>query len=136
MKNTNVKTIETNAVETKKRRLRSVLVMMMTIVLVFAMTMLPALAASPNAGDAIQGAVKSGLSEVYKVMTAIVVPIAVIAIGFAAFKIFTGGEKGMEQAKKIILVTIAGLVIVYLAPIVIKQLSGWFDGYGTGGVFD
>lgn len=58
-----------------------------------------------------------------------------LALGFAAYQILAGGEKGMEKAKKTILYTAIGIAIVFLAPTIINQISGWFSNSGDAGVF-
>ena len=84
-----------------------------------------------DAAGAIEQGMKSGLKEVYTILTAVAVPIAVICIGFCAVKIFMGGEKGMEQAKKLAIYTAVGLAVVYLAPAIVTQVAGWFSDNNT-----
>ena len=57
------------------------------------------------------------------------VPIAAICFAWNAFKVLFGGERGMEQAKKNILIIVIVLALVFLAPPIIKEVGGWF---GTG----
>ena len=84
---------------------------------------------------AIEGQIASGMGSVYGVLKTIAIPIAAVALGFAAYQIFAGGEKGMEKAKKTILYTAIGIAIVFLAPTIINQISGWFSNSGDAGVF-
>ena len=51
-------------------------------------------------GGSIEGRIASGLGDVYKVITTIAVPIAVIAAIFSGYNFFFGGEKGAEKARK------------------------------------
>ena len=86
-------------------------------------------------GGSIEGQIASGMGSVYGVLKTIAIPIAAVALGFAAYQIFAGGEKGMEKAKKTILYTAIGIAIVFLAPTIINQISGWFSNSGDAGVF-
>ena len=89
------------------------------------------------AGDisAISAAIANGMSSFYGVLKAVTVPIAAVAAVAAVFQIFTGGEKGMEKAKKIIIYTAIGVAIAYIGPLLIKTVAGWFDTVGDGGAF-
>ena len=59
-------------------------------------------------------------------MKAVILPIAALALAWCGFKALFGGQKGMEEAKKYALIIIVVVAIVYLAPIIIEQVGGWF----------
>lgn len=86
--------------------------------------------------DSISSAISSGMGQLYSVIKIIAIPVGAVALGFSAFQIFTGGEKGMEKAKKTILYTAIGIGIALLAPLLISTVSGWFSDVGDQGVFD
>lgn len=90
---------------------------------------------SGDTAKTIEQGVKTGMSKVYGIVTAIVVPIAVVCVAIAAFQFFMGGEKGMEKAKKIILYTLLGVAVAYLAPLIVNEVSTWFSSQGDQGVF-
>ena len=73
----------------------------------------------------------SGLSEVYNILWKIALPIAGVCLAFCAFKIWAGGERGMETAKRTALYTLIALAIVFLAPIIVKPVGGWFSSGGS-----
>lgn len=101
------------------------------VALAFCM-MLSCAFAAPTTGtaDAIQNGVNDGAKQLYGVMTAILLPVAAVVFAWAAFKVLFGGEKGMEQAKKTILTIVIVLALVYLAPLIINQVGGWFSSSG------
>ena len=68
-------------------------------------------------------------------MTAIVLPIGAVAFAWNAFKMLFGGQKGMEEAKRNMLIIVVVVALVWLAPIVIEQVNGWFKDTEVGGVF-
>lgn len=110
---------------------------MMIIAIVTAMFCSFALAADPTAPtDAIEDGVKTGLSQLYSIMTKLVVPVAVVVLAWCAFKVFAGGQKGMEEAKKTALITIIVIAIVYLAPLIVQQVASWFESSMDTSVFD
>ena len=78
-------------------------------------------------GNAIQNGIKSGAQQLYSVMTAVILPIGAICFAWNAFKALFGGERGMEQAKKNMLTIVIVLALVYLAPVIITQIGGWFS---------
>lgn len=93
--------------------------------------------AFPAFADSIESKIAGGMQDVYKVIIAICVPIAVIAFAFAGFQAFAGGEKGMEKAKKTALYTIIALGVILLAPIIINQVAGWFESdTGDASIWD
>ena len=63
-------------------------------------------------GGSIEGQIASGMGSVYGVLKTIAIPIAAVALGFAI-----------------------GIAIVFLAPTIINQISGWFSNSGDAGVF-
>lgn len=85
-------------------------------------------AASTSVGTAIQDGVKDGTASLYSIMTAIVLPIAAVSLAWNGFKVIFGGERGMETAKKNMLTLVLVLALVYLAPLLIEQVGGWFKG--------
>lgn len=116
------------APEKTRKRIKYARLALITVCIVNLLMMMafPALAA-----DSIESRIAGGMQDVYKVIIAVCVPIAVIAFAFAGFQAFAGGEKGMEKAKKTALYTIIALGIILLAPIIINQVAGWFES-GTG----
>ena len=86
----------------------------------------------------IQSGIAKGMENIYSIILTITIPVAVAVVGFCAFKIFTGGEKGMQEAKKTFLIAVVALAIIYLAPWLVTQVAGWFDPHDStyGGVFD
>jgi 4-amino-4-deoxy-L-arabinose transferase-like glycosyltransferase len=83
-----------------------------------------------EAASSVVSGISTGLGSLYKVMTAVAIPIAAIVAAFCAFYILAGGDKGMEKAKKIGLYTAIALAIVYLAPLLVTMVQGWFETAG------
>lgn len=91
-----------------------------------------------HTSGAIEKGIKTGTLQLYNLITAVTVPVAALVFVWSAFKVFTGGEKGMEQAKKTMLITVVVIALVYIGPLVVEQVAGWFKGTGNGAtsVFD
>lgn len=100
------------------------------------MLLLSAVSAAPNGIANIEGGIKAGTQQIYSIMTAVIVPIAVVFFVWAAYKMLFGGEKGVEQAKKSIFTIVVVLALVWLAPLLVTEVSGWFSGTGDQGVFN
>lgn len=93
-----------------------------------------ALAASKGsgAGGAIEKGVEDGAGAIWKVLTAVVLPIAAVLFAWNVFRAIFGGERGMESAKRNIFIIVVVIALVFLAPIIIDQVGGWFKGSATG----
>lgn len=119
-----------DARRTRTARLMSILVLSV----VFTLSMG---AAAFAAGDisAISSAIANGMESFYGVLKAVTVPIAAVAAVAAVFQIFTGGEKGMEKAKKIIIYTGIGVGIAFIGPLLINTVAGWFKTVDNSGAF-
>ena len=104
-------------------RIISALVIMTIFLLTMAFADDPATGAATN----IEGGIKTGSHQLYNIMTAVVLPISAVFFAWNAFKALFGGEKGMEQAKKNMLIIVVVLALVYLAPMVVTQIGNWFS---------
>lgn len=105
------------------------------IAMVF-MLLLSTVLAAPGGIANIEGGIKAGTRQIYSIMTAVIVPIAVVFFVWAAFKMLFGGERGMEQAKKSIFTIVFVLALVWLAPLLVTEVSSWFSSTGDQGVFN
>lgn len=110
----------------RNSRVRKMAAFMLIIAYGLLMSAVPAFATADIAGQVTQG-----LSQVYKIISAIVLPIAIIALAWAASKLIGGGARGGEEAKAMIIKIIIGIGIVYLAPVIITTIAGWFSKGGT-----
>lgn len=98
--------------------------------------MLISVSFAAGSADAIQNGIKDGASQIYNILTAIIIPLGAVFIAWNGAKIIFGGERAMEAAKKNMLNVVIAVAIVYLAPLIILQVGGWFSSIGNGGVFD
>lgn len=89
-----------------------------------------------DAGETIQSAVSEVTKKIYSVMRVIVVPLAIVAVGFAAFQFFFGGNQGPEKAKKAIIAAGAGIGIVVFAPVIINTIASAVSGSGSTDKWD
>jgi len=96
-----------------------VAVMMLAATLVVA-------SAGPTTTSTITTGITGGAQQLFNLMESVVVPIAAICFAWNAFKVLFGGERGMEQAKKNILIIVIVLALVFLAPPIVKEVGGWF----------
>lgn len=85
--------------------------------------------------DAIQDGIKNGTGQLWNIMTAIVLPIGAVGFAWNAFKMLFGGQKGMEEAKRNMLIIVVVVALVWLAPTIIQQVNGWFSETKSNGVF-
>jgi len=77
------------------------------------------------ASDVISQATGTLFGSIYQIIRTAAVAAAAVSIGICAIRMITGGEGGMEKAKKTCLWTLAGLIVVLLAPLVITTVKGW-----------
>lgn len=91
-----------------------------------ASTLPTALAAPTGTSDNITTSITGGVGNLYGIIKSIVLPIAALVFAFNAFKALFGGEKGMESAKRNMLIIVVIIALVLLAPMIIQTVSGWF----------
>lgn len=82
--------------------------------------------------DAIQTGINDGAEQVYNIITAIVGPIAAVALAVCAAKILWGSQKAAEEAKGFAVRMIIALLLVFGAPMIVNQVKGWFANMGGG----
>lgn len=76
---------------------------------------------------AVESAVTALSGSIYNIFTGVLLAVATVSFAWAAFKMFFGGEKGLEQAKATMLTVSIAIMIVYLAPLMIQQVRNWFS---------
>lgn len=62
----------------------------------------------------------AGLAKVYKTIWKITGAVAAVAIATSAFTLMSGAQNAVEKVKRILLLTIIGLFIVWVAPLIVK----------------
>ncbi len=93
----------------------------------------PALAAGGGgSADDIASKIQDSVGEAYDAMKTVGVVVAAVGVALAAFYLFTGGDKGMEKAKKTILYTVLGCGILFLAVPIVNFCAGLFSGSSDG----
>lgn len=99
----------------------------MVVVVFFITICIPAYA---DTGDISAYAVKnrlvSGSQEIYNIFVAIVAPVSVAFVAATAFAAFFDGERGMDRVKRRMGIVLLALIMVYLAPLIVSQVSTWF----------
>ncbi len=70
--------------------------------------------------------IKNAMSTLYKAMKTVGVVVAAVGVALAAFYLFTGGDKGMEKAKRVLLYTVIGCGILFLAVPIINFMADMF----------
>ena len=85
--------------------------------------MTPVLAAD----NGIVSGVKGGMKEIYDVFQGILLPIAVIGLAAGLLGMLFGGQKGMEKGKQYALIIVLVIGGVYLAPLLVNTIAGWFS---------
>lgn len=91
----------------------------------------PGFAAESATAGIVEGIEKAS-DNIYGAMKSIGIVVAVIGVALAAFYLFTGGDKGMEKAKKTILYAVIGCGILFLAVPIVNLFIGMFNDSSTG----
>lgn len=125
--------------DSRAARIAQKAVTILAFVTIFALMafLLSGPAFADNADD-IAGAIKSGTQKIYNIFTAIVPAITVVCFAVAAMQLFLGGQRDVDAAKKSLLRTLLVICLVYLAPIIINEVGGWFQTFSsqTDGIFN
>lgn len=110
--------------------------MFLVLCFVCAIALLPVLAASGNVAGDVANGISTAAEGLYDAMKHIGVIVAVLGVCLAAFHLFTGGDKGMDKAKKTLLYTALGCGVLFLAVPIVNFFSGLFKDSGTGNFND
>lgn len=70
----------------------------------------------------------SGLEQVYNILTAVILPIGVIALAVCAIKMIWGNERSAEAGKSALIRIVIALALIFLAPLLVKTVASWFKG--------
>ena len=121
----------------KNRRRNRIMALTVMAALMVTMMIVPAFATSTE--QQIVSGVSDGMYKLYSLFQALLAPIAVVLVVWNVFKALFFGEKGMEGTKKSIIIILGIVAVVYLAPLIVSTVSGWFDnasGTTTNTVFN
>lgn len=136
----NVKYVATEASRFLSNRNVQIAFMLFMFALVIFQTAGPAFAAEESGSGAtietIANGIRGGLRQVYQMLGLIVIPVAVVALAYCGFNVIWGGDKGMDKARSTFVHLVIGLVLVFLAPLIISAMAKWFSSSGEYGVFD
>lgn len=114
--------------EWRTNRIMRIICIFCTVAMMVALCLCTAFADPETTTSSISSGITGGAEQLFNIMEAVVVPIAAVCFAWNAFKVFFGGERGMEQAKRNILIIVIVLALVFLAPLIIKEVSKWFNG--------
>ena len=108
-----------------------------TVLLVALMVMMTitCFATGGSTSDAIVNGVKTGTKAIYTIITAIVAPLAAIVLSATALKALIGDARDIEAMKKKVFLIVIVVAVIWLAPLIIEQVGGWFSSSNTGSVF-
>lgn len=117
----------------KQHRNRAMALAFVAVLLVGTMV-IPAFATGATGGaeQEIVTGVSSGMYKLYTLFQALLAPIAVVLVVWNVFKALFFGEKGMEGAKKGIIIILGIVAVVYLAPLIVATVQGWFSNASNG----
>lgn len=105
------------------------------VFIVALMVVLMTVTAFADLSDAIVTGVKTGTKAIYTIITAIVAPIAAIVLSATALKALIGDARDIEAMKKKVFLIVIVVAVIWLAPLIIEQVGGWFSSSNTGSVF-
>ena len=105
------------------------------VFIVALMMVLMTVTAFADPSDAIVTGVKTGTKAIYTIITAIVAPIAAIVLSATALKALIGDARDIEAMKKKVFLIVIVVAVIWLAPLIIEQVGGWFSSSNTGSVF-
>ena len=111
--------------QTNRVKAADILLSIGTVIYTALFTIMPVMA-----DEEITAQVTNGLAEVYKTLTAIVVPIAAILLLICGIK-YMRDEREAQSAKTWAIRIVIGLAVCYLAPFLAVTVAGWFNKGGT-----
>lgn len=87
----------------------------------------PALASGSDVAGNIETGIKNAMNTAYGAMRNIGIVVGVCGVALAAFFLLTGGDKGMEKAKKTLFYTAIGFGILLLAVPIVNFFVSMFS---------
>ena len=76
----------------------------------------------------IEEGITKGLDSAYDIIKGVAGPIGAIAMVVCGAKMLWGNQKSAEEAKSAMIRIVIAMAIIFLGPIVIGSVSGWFKG--------
>lgn len=122
----------------KYQRYKQLQQILLSICLVFSTMLATVFPAFADTSDQIISSINGGLGNIYKTMTAIVLPIAAVILVIAGIRMLINSDstRGAEMMKHTVITLVVALAVIYMAPLLIKTISGWFSAYSdTSGIF-
>lgn len=105
------------------------------VALMMVMMTITCFATGGSTSDAVVNGVKTGTKAIYTIITAIVAPLAAIVLSATALKALIGDARDIEAMKKKVFLIVIVVAVIWLAPLIIEQVGGWFSSNNTGSVF-
>lgn len=105
--------------------------MILSIVMMLAMPSVFALSTSDFTGKAIATDVSSGMKSIFELLRYISYGVGIVYVSVVAYKMITGGQNGMEEAKQGLLKMFIFLLFILAAPYIAKEVIVWFSKGGT-----
>lgn len=104
-----------------------------TVMIMIMMMAMCAFAGETEGGfNGMQEGIGQGAAKVWNILKAVVGPIGGALFAWNGIKALFGGEKGMETARKNLLIIVVVMLIVYGAGVIVQEIQGWFSGTATG----
>ena len=118
-------------VSIEEKKMKSVRVMSCLLLAVYFAMMFSCVAFGDDGISDIGSQVNTGLQSVYGVVKAIALPVGIVAIAICGVKILWGNSKSAEEAKSALIRIVIAMAIIFLAPILVKEVAGWFADKAT-----
>ena len=69
------------------------------------------------------------MESIYRIIRTVSVPVGAVALAYCGFQVFTRGEQGMENAKRVGKYILIGVVVILLAEGLISLVQSWLNRY-------
>lgn len=91
--------------------------------------------AAETTQSVIEEGIKDGALQIYEIMVAVIVPIAAVVFVWTAFKMIFGTSRDSAETKKNVITIVITLALVFLGPLIIEEVAGWFSSLDATSVF-
>lgn len=77
--------------------------------------------------NSISGIITLGSSKIYSIFRAILIPILIIIVTYNGLLLLGGGPQSVEKAKKNLILSFVGSILIIFAPLIGKELGDWLN---------
>ena len=86
-----------------------------------------------SATNELTNGITGGLEQAYSIIKTIAIPVGVIGFVVCGVKMLWGNQKSAEEGKSALIRIILAMGIIFIGPLIVKTIAGWFGQFNVSG---